>query len=294
MPNHPIDSTARAWIQGRLARDDIAPATARSYGEHLAMLAVAVGPDREIADITTEQLEAWLAGMVRPDGQPVAGTTRNTRMATVRSFYRWAVERGMVGRDPTRLVRRSRVRQGPPRRMPAEQIAAVLDAAPFRSRVIVTVAVQLMVRRGELARMRVEHWDRGAGTLLVLGKGGRDRVLPVPVEAVEALSAWLADGRLSGPMWPSSHRPGRGLSERTISAVVTRAAAAAGVGLHLHALRHTGASDMAAAGAPVETIRHALGHSSLATTSIYVRASGREVAAAIEGRTYRRAVTGAG
>lgn len=281
MPDHPIGPTSHAWLTSRLARDEIAPATYRTYASHLRWFAAHVGPERELASITAWDIEAWLASM---DVEPAS---RNTRCATVRAFMAWAAERHLIPADPARQVRRARAPIRPLRVISDEDLALVLDRAGFRARVLITVAVQMMLRVGELAKLRVEDYDRAARTLYVQGKGRRDRILPVTDEARDALDRWLADERRSGPMWPSLRRPGAGLTTRAIGGIITSAAADVGVGLTPHGLRHKGASDAAAAGAPLPALRDALGHANVATTSIYVHTRSEEVARAMAGRTYR-------
>lgn len=285
----PVGEVMAGWADGRLARNEIAKATHESYASHIALFVAHVGADRTLGSITPEDIESWLAHMCDVHGLPVASSTKNTRSATVRVFFGWATERGLIERNPARLVGRARVGRRPPKRLPPEQVAAVLERAPFRSRVLLTLALQLGLRRGELAGLMVEDWDRSAGTLTVRGKGDHHRVLPVTVEAAEALTAWLADGRRSGPLFPSSHRPGQPVGPSTIAKVVQQAGEAAGVHLWPHLLRHTMASDVAATGAPVGALQKALGHADISTTGIYIHASAAEVREAIDGRRYRPA-----
>lgn len=281
------------WLNGRAARGEVAATTVETYARNIRYFVTHLGPDLPLAAVTPEHIEGWLAAMAN-DGR--AASTRNARMVTIRAFFRWATDRRLIDIDPTRQVRRARLATRPPKRLPAAQVQAVLNAAPFRTRVIIIIATQLMLRRSELAALRVDDWDRaptaGAphGLLYIRGKGAKDRWVPVTAEAADLLDRWLADGRLSGPMWPSSHRPSRGLGDHTIGGLITAAGEAAGVKVWPHLLRHTGASDVAASGAPLGALQQALGHENLATTSVYVHSTRREVAAAIEGRQYYQRV----
>ncbi len=150
------------------------------------------------------------------------------------------------------------------------------------------VLAQLGLRRGELADLRVEDWDRTRGRMRVKGKGGKARFVPVPVEAAEEL-AWWVGRRRSGPMWPSTHRAGKGLAPGTISRLVAEAGQRVGVDLWTHLLRHKALTDAAERGARPVALARAAGHEDPSTTMrVYIHPADTEVAAALEGRSYWR------
>lgn len=274
---NPVRNTARDWLAGRYERGEISTRTFLNYLDHLDRFAAHVGPDRDLAAITTDDIERWLGSLrVQP-------STRNTYGATVRVLFAWATERRLIDHDPTLAIRRAKVPKRPPRRIPAEQIGALLAASSGIVRPVVIVVVQTMIRRAELAGLDVADYDRRERLLYVRGKGARDRVVPVPAEARQALDSWLR-GRLSGPMWPTPD--GHPITGAHLGRLVTRSGAAVGVRVTLHDLRHTGASDVAAAGRSVTALRDLLGHASLATTSRYVWPGRAELVDTMEGRRY--------
>ena len=168
----------------------------------------------------------------------------------------------------------------------------MLDAAPFRERTMILVFVQCGLRRSELAGIRVEDWDPEGRWLRVVGKGDKERTVAVPAEAAEALEAWVAalpGPNRQGPMWPSTHRRDRGLSDHTIAVNITRVAAEVGLHITAHQYRHTAASDALQAGATLSAVAAQLGHSQESTTAIYLSATPEELRAQIEGRRYRGA-----
>lgn len=277
---HPIGATTRDWLAGRYARDEISRRTRDNYAEHLAWFTAHVGHDRPLATITTTDVEQWIASL---DVQP---STRTTYTASVRVFFAWATERGLINRDPTLTIRRPKTPKRPPRRIPAEQVAALIAGSHGLARTVIIVTVQTMIRRGELEQLQVPDYDRRQRTLYVRGKGSKDRIVPVPAEARRALDTHLGD-RLAGPMWPG--RGGAPMSGRHLGRLVTDAGLAVGVDVTLHRLRHTGASDVAAAGHSVAALRDLLGHASLGTTSRYVWPGRAELATTIEGRAYQAA-----
>lgn len=277
---NPVQDAARDWLTGRYARDEISAQTHVNYSYYLERFTAYVGPDRDLASITTADIERWITSL------QVQPTSRNTYAATVRVFFTWATERGLIDRNPTLTIRRAKTPKRPPRRIPGEQVAALIAAASGVVRPVVIVTVQTMIRRGELERLGVTDYDRRERTLYVRGKGAKDRVVPVPAEARRALDDWL-DGRLSGPMWPAED--GHPISGSHLGKLVTRTGRGIGLAVTLHDLRHTGASDVAAAGHSVAALRDLLGHASLGTTSRYVWPGRAELASTIEGRAYRAA-----
>lgn len=279
MPNS-IATITRDWLTGRYARDEISRQTHANYQYYLHRFTTHVGPDRPLASITTSDIEAWIASLT------VVPASRNTYAATIRVFFAWATERGLIDRNPALTIRRAKAPKRPPRRIPGDQVAALIAAATGVTRPVVIVVVQTMIRRGELEQLTVQDYDRRERLLYVRGKGARDRVVPVPTEARRALDDWLG-GRLSGPMWPADD--GHPISGSHLGKLVTLTGRAIGLRVSLHDLRHTGASDVAAAGHSVAALRDLLGHASLATTSRYVWPGRAELADTIEGRSYRAA-----
>lgn len=284
MEPNPIGPTMSGWLNTRAQLGELAPATVDTYLTHMASFVAHVGPDTPVATVTAAHLERWLASL------DVAPSTRNTRMATVRSFFAWAHARELVPRDPCRLVRRAKVPRAPAKRARPGDLATVLAHVGGRDRTLLLLALQCFLRRGELAALQVSDWDPAARELYVRGKGGHHRTVPVPAEAARALNAWSEVlGRRSGPMWPSSHRPGAGLSPRTISHLVRSAGEACDVVLWTHLLRHTGLSDAAeVAGADYVALAQVAGHADPSTTMrVYAHPRDHQRRAVVEGRQYR-------
>jgi integrase/recombinase XerC len=275
----------RAWLD---ERDDLSPITVASYRGHLDSFARHIGPGTPLAEIQAGHLRGWLRSM------DVADSTKNTRMATLRSFFGWAAEPGpeqLIPWDPTRRVRRYPVPQGPPPTIAADDLARVLELAPGRDRVLMVLAVQTGMRRGELAAARIQDYDPGRRRMLVLGKGSKRRHVEVPAEAAEELAAWLAVlGRRSGPLFPSSHRPGHGLAPSTITHIVAEAGRRCGVHLWPHLLRHQALTDAAERGATAWELQRQAGHAYSSTTDRYVHVADGSVAAAMAGRRYHHGV----
>ena len=279
---HQVGPAMLQWLDQRA---DLSPATVDSYLAHIAAFGAFVGPATPLADIGPTQLIAWLRSM------GCADSTKNTRMATLRSFFAWAAEPGpdqLVRWDPTRRVRRFRVKQGPPPVVDRDDLARVLELAPGRDRVMMVLLVQTTIRRAELASARIEDYDLARARLRVTGKGTKTRWVEVPAEAQAEIGAWLAVlGRRSGPLFPSSHRPGHGLAPGTISHIVAAAGRRCGVHLWPHLLRHQGLTDAAEQGATAWELQRQAGHAYSSTTDRYIHVADGSVARAMAGRRYR-------
>jgi integrase/recombinase XerD len=208
--------------------------------------------------------------------------TRRQYDKALRALTRFAVDEGLVDRDPFRRVRRPREPDPIPRALDLSQVRQVLDhIAALDDRVL--VAVWLMygagLRRGEVTAARIEDVRlAGRAKMTVHGKGGKTRVIPLPDPVAEVLAAYLAARpRLrSGPLLESYRSTGaqpgvptgRHLHVQTLGQMVSRAMRAAGVDETGHSLRHSFATELLAAGngTNLRAVSRLLGHSSTAVT----------------------------
>lgn len=168
-------------------------------------------------------------------------------------------------------------------------------AATTRTRVVVILMCQLGLRCAEVSRLQVGDIDWTNGSLLVHGKGGNQRVLPITAEARQALEDYLSEHpACAGPLVRSYADPTRALTPGYIGDRIRKLMFLTGVkalprdGKSAHSLRHTAATDMLAHGANVRSVQVALGHQSLQTTQRYLSWSVDDLRRAMEGRKYRR------
>jgi integrase/recombinase XerD len=172
--------------------------------------------------------------------------------------------------------------QGLPRGLDAEQVQALLescDRAAVQGRrdlAILLLLVRMGMRRGEVARLRLDDIDWRAGELLVQGKGPRVERLPLPDDIGEALVAYLRDGRPADAgtraVFMRVRAPRGAMTAMGITQVVVSASKRAGLGeVTAHRLRHTAASELLRRGAPLREIGQLLRHRSELTTTIYAK-----------------------
>lgn len=176
-----------------------------------------------------------------------------------------------------------------PRSLPLAESTALLGAAAkARDRLLISLGLFAGLRCSEMTRLEVLDLDLAAGqALLRASKGDKDRVVPLPAHLVKELLAWLA-GRTTGLVFPSPRGGGR-LTNRAVQRMVKRVAVAAGIPgaelprrVHPHRLRHSAATEMLRAGVDIMTIKDILGHSSIATTQLYVSSDATHMRAASE------------
>ncbi len=215
------------------------------------------------------------------------GLTRRTaarKLSSVRGLFRFLRLEERVPADPTRAVRTPRIDRRLPGHLSRADARAVLEAAEERAgegslaATRALLALELLygsgLRLSELQGLDLADLDRGQGQARVLGKGGKERIVPVTAAAFRALDRYLPR-RLEvvrpGERALLVNARGRRLSTRSIQTLVQEAfeVAAGARGLSTHALRHSFATHLLEGGADLLAVKELLGHASLSTTQIY-------------------------
>ena len=216
---------------------------------------------------TFADVETWVG-----DRNLQPGSTRNL-VANVRAWYRWAIRQGMVGQDPTLMVDLPRLPRRLPRPAPDDQIALVLTGVQPDVAAMVILMACAGLRCVEVSRLDWHDVNLAAGTVVVMGKGLRERLVDLSPDVVRALAR--LDG-IDGPMFRGA-RGGR-LTPARVSQIVCTAFRHAGFPTVAHQLRHRCATKaLQIPGADLMAVRDLLGHASVSTTEIYT--------AVIPGRT---------
>ena len=237
-------------------------------------------------DITA--LRGFLASLF--DTNQVA--TLSKKVSVLRSFYQFLVRRRIVKNNPTATIKSPKVPKKLPDFLTVEQAFSVMDSPVqdsvrteklrLRDRALLETLYGTGVRVSELAAMMPNDIDLKEGLARVLGKGGKERVVPLGKacrDAIDAYSQIRASfhpknaARKSDGLWLSNR--GTQLSVRQIQNIVRRygALGAARGDLHPHAMRHSCATHLLDAGADLRTIQELLGHASLSTTQRYTHIS---------------------
>lgn len=174
-----------------------------------------------------------------------------------------------------------------PKAVPAADLERLLDVAKRwrfsaterRDYAVLLLLTRLGLRRGEVAALRLDDIDWRAAKLTITGKGDRVECLPLPAEPGEAIAAWLVDGRpecKTRSVFTTLRPPGRPLSAGAIGHIVGSACQSAGLNrIGAHRLRHTLATEMLRAGAPLQEVGQVLRHRSERSTAIYAKVDER-------------------
>jgi integrase/recombinase XerD len=261
----------------------LAPRTVEAYRRDLDALATWLGGPP--SKVTTEEVERYLAEL---RAQGLSGATIARRVASLRSFFRHLVLIGAADANPAAELELPRRAQRLPRALSPSEAERLVDAATgttpraLRDRALVELLYGAGLRVSEAVGLDKGGVDLDQRLVRTVGKGGKERVVPVGREAVEALRRYLARGR---PHLDRRHRPelflnaqGGGLTRAGAFLILRKLAAKAGLEperVHPHLLRHTFATHLLEGGADLRSVQEMLGHADLATTELYTHVTDR-------------------
>ncbi|HEX5950501.1 MAG TPA: tyrosine recombinase XerC [Actinomycetota bacterium] len=276
--------SAHLELERRLSEHTVA-----AYRRDLTQLAVFLArQDRSLTTVTYPELRRFLAQ------QATLGYARSSiarRVGAIHTFYRWAAARGTVDRDPAALLGRPKVANRLPgvlRPREAAELVETPDAAEdasaferaiaLRDRAILELMYGSGLRVAEVAGLTVDRLDLARGRVTVMGKGSKEREVPLSDPAREALEAYLRNGRRDlsdGSPSAFFNRRKRPIGTRDIRRLVGRYGERTLGGRHVtpHTLRHSFATHLLEGGADIRAVQELLGHASVATTQRYTHVS---------------------
>jgi integrase/recombinase XerD len=218
-------------------------------------------------------------GEGRKPGMAARSAARN--LSSLRSFFGFLAREGVVQGSPVAEVRAPRIGRPLPNYLTVTQVARLIDAPDrtlegIRDRAMLTLMYASGLRASEVVTLRMENVNPDAGFLRVLGKGGKERVVPVADRALEDLAAYLSTARpaflkkrVSGALFLSKR--GKAITRQTLWNRIRHWALVAGIEERIspHTLRHSFAGHLLAGGADLRAVQAMLGHADIATTQIY-------------------------
>ncbi|WP_436796116.1 tyrosine recombinase XerC [Actinospongicola halichondriae] len=275
------------WLRLERGR---AASTIEAYRRDLrAWVARLAELERPIVDVTEDDIVDWVHDLRSGD---LAASTVKRRIVAVRSLHRYLAEEEIVSVDPGADVLPPPVERGLPKALSEDQVERLLstvvgdDPVARRDRAILETLYGTGIRISELVGMSLRDLDLHDGYLRVVGKGDKERVVPVLGLANDALARWLdVDGR--GALMPRqwrrrddeeavflNQRGGR-LGRQGVWLMVRAHGSAAGLDglLTPHVLRHSCATHLLDHGADIRAVQELLGHASIGTTQVYTRVS---------------------
>jgi site-specific recombinase XerD len=278
----PLIPLVSLYVSERVAAGELAKVTTQNIRRTLYRFADYCGstPPGELA---SAHVEGFLGA------HPCAPSTRRQRFSTIRTFCQWLARRGYVGQDPTAALKAPRQPRAVPRAYRRDVVDQLLVACPTsRERLMALLEVQEGLRSVEVSRLEVGDIDFEDRTMLVRGKGGHERLLPVSSQTWAALATYLTEYPApAGPLIRSFVPPCGPLTAAYVVLVLGRLLRSIGVRGGAHGLRHTAATDLLRGGADVRDIQTMLGHRTLSSTSIYLPFSDTQrLRSVIDGRWY--------
>ena len=288
------DDALVAWEAYLRAERHASPHTIRAYLSDLRQLLAFVGGGPDAVDAAA--IRHWLRAL---DGETERSSIAR-KLAAVRSCFRFLVETKRLPRDPASAIATPKTLRKLPAHLTLDDVDRLLVTPPadtargLRDRAMLEVLYSSGLRVSELVGLDWEHVDTESGAVRVLGKGRKERVVPVGRPALRALAAYrdacaaagLAAAR--GAVFRNA-RGGR-LTARSVARLMERWVLLSGTATKAspHALRHTFATHLLGAGADLRAIQELLGHASLSTTQRYTHVDLRRLMEAYD-RAHPRA-----
>lgn len=260
------------------------PATVRAYATDLAQYADwCERAGKHPQTVSYRDLRGFLAEL---DRARYARSTIARKLSALRAFHAFLSQQGLAPGSPAAVVSTPRRQSRLPVAATPEALSALIDAPDaatplgLRDRAILELLYASGVRVAELVGLDLGDLDLAHGRMTVLGKGSKERIVPLHQAAVSVLRAYLADSRprLRKPHTPDAvflNRSGDRLSTGAIRRLMKRCLLATGERLDLspHALRHSYATHLLEGGADLRSVQELLGHVALSTTQIYTHLS---------------------
>ncbi|EHR51681.1 tyrosine recombinase XerD [Saccharomonospora marina XMU15] len=252
----------------------------RRYAAHLRRVGVA-----DIRDVVPEHITEFGVALREGDGErkPLAASSAARALVAVRGLHRFAMADGITEHDPARDVRPPAAARRLPKALPVDDVLRLLqvpssgDVRALRDRALLELLYSTGARISEAVGLDLDDIDDAERTVLLDGKGGRQRLVPIGRPALEALNAYLVRARpaLAGkgrgtPAVFLNVRGGR-LSRQGAWQVLKSSAQRAGITATVspHTLRHSFATHLLEGGADVRVVQELLGHASVTTTQVY-------------------------
>ena len=262
----------------------LSPETARAYRDDLRQLFVYLAQKQLTFDRIDHRAARFLASLAGNCG--AASLAR--KLSTLRTFYRWAEREGLAGGNPALKLRAPKISRRLPEVLRPEEVIAVLEAAddgtPLgrRDRALFELLYSSGLRASEICGLDLADLDVAQELVRVVGKGNKERVVPVGRCALAAIERYLPARPELCPSDQSAlfvDRRGRRLERRALGSPLNRAVLKAAIGrrMHPHLLRHCFATHLLENGADLRSIQELLGHVSLATTQRYTSVDLRHV-----------------
>ena len=262
------------WLERGLSEN-----TLSAYRSDLYSYAgwLASSASRDLLQSRPEDILAYLATLTGKSAR-----TSARRLSALRRFFQYLAREGRIGHDPCARIAAPRIGRPLPKSLTEEEVESLLDAPDTttamgqRDRAMLEVLYATGLRVSELVGLQLGQVNLRQGVLRVIGKGNKERLVPLGEEASDWVEKFIRQGRaelLQGPpadvLFPS--RRGRMMTRQTFWHAIRRHAKRAGISKTLspHVVRHAFATHLLNHGADLRVVQMLLGHSDISTTQIY-------------------------
>jgi integrase/recombinase XerD len=280
-----MDTTIHVFLSYLRVEKGLSQNTILAYGRDLKRFAVFLATRRKnnVDAVNREDIVDFLSHLYR---QKLDSRSVSRYLVSLRSFFKYALAEELVRKDPTENLESPKIRQSLPSYLRKEEVERLLSAPStntpvgLRDRAMLEVLYSTGLRVSELLNLRISDLDMRMGCVRCIGKGDKERLVPIGRKAIAAVEAYLAGARPKLLRWgaPPPHNhvlfltvAGRRLSRITIWKILHDYGVKLGLRGRLtpHKLRHSFATHLLEGGADLRSVQLMLGHADIATTQIY-------------------------
>jgi tyrosine recombinase XerC len=275
-----IEGLLAAYVRYLIAEKNLSPFTLRNYRTDILDFVRYFEDHEEVGPLKADRqsFRRYLAA-ARDSGVVTASLTR--KVSTIRNFFRFLVREGHLDTNPLAAINAPKRERRLPTILTKDHLSSLIEAADeetpqgLRNRAILELMYAAGVRLSEVVRLDLKNVDLSERTLLVRGKGNKERMVLIGTAAEQAIRRYLKEARHKLAVDPAPalflNRDGQRLSGRSVQQIVRRHALRAGLDerVHPHLLRHSFATHLLDGGAELRVVQELLGHASASTTQIY-------------------------
>ena len=269
-----------SFLDGAWAERGLSENTLKSYRYDLLQLALQLEKrDQTLLHASREDILHFLATQVQ-DGRSPRSLSRY--LSSFRQFYRWLLREGRIQKDPSAMIESPKLGRGLPKALSEQQVVGLLEAPDvgtplgLRDRTMLELMYATGLRVSELVNLEVINLGISQGVVRVMGKGGKERLVPLGEEALSWIQRYLQESRpdlMKGGDCPLVFVTARkaGMTRQAFWHAIRKHAEVAGIAQPVspHMLRHSFATHLLNHGADLRVVQLLLGHSDLSTTQIY-------------------------
>ena len=273
--DEPVPESIAGFLEHLGVERQASAHTLDAYRRDLGVLAAwAHAQSQDLVTLHAEQLRAFVASEHRRGLSP---KSLQRRLSACRSFYRWLLRHGRIAANPAAALRAPKAPRKLPQVLDADEAARLVEVPTdvplgLRDRALLELFYSSGLRLSELCALRWRDLDLADGLVTVLGKGRKQRSVPVGSHARAALTAWRAGGlpppASDAPVFPGRNGP---ITPRAVQLRMRQLAQRQGLfkRVHPHLLRHSFASHVLESSGDLRGVQELLGHADIATTQIY-------------------------